>query len=104
MLPTFCLSGILFALLTGAQGAKQPHILFILADDYGWNDVGNGTSFSLTTFFYCFNENFLNINWLQCIKYTSEVAHAKICINPLIQATMGPRSKHLILMLSPLKE
>ena len=27
-------------LLTVTQCAKQPHILFILADDYGWNDIG----------------------------------------------------------------
>ena len=51
MLPTFCFSGILLTLLTGAQCAKQPHILFILADDYEWNDIGNET-FSLATFFY----------------------------------------------------
>ena len=25
---------------THARGEKQPHILFILADDYGWHDVG----------------------------------------------------------------
>ena len=51
MLPTFCFSGILLTLLTGAQSAKQPHILFIVADDYGWNDIGN-EMLSLTTFFY----------------------------------------------------
>ena len=51
MLPTLCFSGILLTLLTGAQCAKQPHILFILADDYGWNDIGNEMLF-LTTFFY----------------------------------------------------
>ena len=24
----------------GLATGKQPHILFILADDYGWNDIG----------------------------------------------------------------
>ena len=30
---------ILLGLLLIVQG-KQPHILFIVADDYGWNDIG----------------------------------------------------------------
>ena len=41
MLPKLCLSCILLILMTETiYCAKQPHILFILADDYGWNDVG----------------------------------------------------------------
>ena len=26
---------------------KQPHLLFILADDYGWNDIGKDFEVSL---------------------------------------------------------
>ena len=63
MLLTFCLSIIIVVLLTGAHCAKQPHILFILADDYGWNDIGSAM-FSETNFFQlffnCFFENFSN--------------------------------------------
>ena len=38
-------------LLTVSHCAKQPHILFILADDYGWNDIGKMIYILLT----CFN-------------------------------------------------
>ena len=31
---------VLVASLAIVQSAKQPHIFFILIDDYGWNDVG----------------------------------------------------------------
>ena len=41
MLLADALGGIFTAtLLTVVQCVKQPHILFILADDYGWNDIG----------------------------------------------------------------
>ena len=26
-----------------ASGANPPHVLFVVADDYGWNDVGYHT-------------------------------------------------------------
>ncbi len=34
--------GTLFlcCILTLSESASQPHILFVLADDYGWNDIG----------------------------------------------------------------
>ena len=28
------------ALVSITTAAKQPHILLIIADDYGWNDIG----------------------------------------------------------------
>ena len=32
--------GILLLYITLSDAATQPHILFVLADDYGWNDIG----------------------------------------------------------------
>ncbi len=31
---------ISFSYITLSEAATQPHILFVLADDYGWNDIG----------------------------------------------------------------
>ena len=32
---------VVFALvLPAASAARRPHVVFVLADDYGWNDVG----------------------------------------------------------------
>ncbi len=31
---------ISFSYITLSHAATQPHILFVLADDYGWNDIG----------------------------------------------------------------
>ena len=30
----------LLTLCTVGDSAKQPHILLVVADDYGWNDIG----------------------------------------------------------------
>ena len=29
-----------FAIVSTINAAKQPNIVFVLADDYGWNDIG----------------------------------------------------------------
>ena len=34
------ITGLITALSQGLKNSKRPHILFILADDLGWSDVG----------------------------------------------------------------
>lgn len=36
----FCQFVAVIAFFVGHSNAKQPNIIFILADDYGWNDIG----------------------------------------------------------------
>ena len=37
---TLYVIAILYALCNVLVSAKQPHILVVIADDYGWNDIG----------------------------------------------------------------
>ena len=45
------------AVAAGGKAKAAPHILFLLADDYGWNDIGVGVLASgtgmLAPFFMC---------------------------------------------------
>eukprot|EP00061_Rhincodon_typus_P016540 g44809.t1 len=40
MRPCFVFRLLVFSVVLSISETSQPHIIFVLADDYGWNDIG----------------------------------------------------------------